>query len=82
MNTFESAKVADYNAAEMGLGDFKIRNIDTTVYQASKQEHPVETMAKLQREQADVYGKLTEKQLIITNLPESDVKELRNPRDI
>ena len=71
--------MADYNANEMGLADMKIKHMDTTLYQSHKQEHPIETIAKLEREKADVYGKLSEKQLVITNLPEKDVKELENP---
>jgi len=36
INKYTNSKVTDYNVAEMGLEDMKIKNMDTTLYQSHK----------------------------------------------
>ena len=47
-----------------------------------KDQHPIETMARANRLRNDVYAKLAENEVLLTNLPTMNVKELDSEKNV
>lgn len=71
-------KVPDYNVSSERL----TVSLRTRPEQIKKGDHPIEVMAKAERARSDPYAKLTDNQVLITNLPTVETQELASEKSV